>query len=92
MNPIFEFLHGKTYRLHGVSGTFCHKVGRAIYPYRRTVEDLYHEPDANGRRTKYYRDRRADLGDDWSTCLTQAIDTYCDIATKLGYEIEATIR
>ncbi len=86
MNPVFEFLNGKTYKLDGVSGTFRHKVSQARYPYPRTVEDLYHDKDAAGRRTKRYQDIKRELGDDYSTCLTNSIDEYCEIAHELGYK------
>lgn len=83
MNPVFQFLHGKTYKINGVSGTFEHKT----YQDRtgRLVQDLYHNADSNGRRTKYYQQTKRELGDDYSTCLTTSIHTYCEAARTLGY-------
>lgn len=85
MNPVFEFLNGKTYKLYGVSGTFEHKITESVYPTRRTVESLYHNPDAKGRRTTRYQETKRLLGDDHTTDLTSSIDTYCEIACELGY-------
>ena len=84
-NPVFEFLDGKSYTLNGISGVFAHETHRAIFPYPHTVERLNHEPDEEGRCSEAYRETRSELGDDWSTDLTNAIETYCEIALKMGY-------
>jgi hypothetical protein len=84
MNPVFEFLNGKTYKLDGVSGKFEHKAYTDRLGLLR--QELYHNPDKRGQRTRYYEEKRRLLGDDWSTCLTQNIDGYCDIAIELGYK------
>lgn len=84
LNPVFEFLHGKPYKLDGMSGVLQHT--HCIDCHGILRQELYFNIDARGRRTKYYQDRRRELGDDWSRCLTQDIDTYCRIARELGCE------
>jgi hypothetical protein len=87
-NPVFCFLDGRTYTLHGISGVFKHEVRQVRYPCARTEERLTFHPDEEGQGTKQYRIVRRELGDNWSTDLTDAIETYCDIATELGYREE----
>jgi hypothetical protein len=78
-NRVFEFLHGREYTHDGIRGVFEH-VGE--YPY----EKLYHNPIARGRRTPQYKAIKAQLGDDWSTDMTDLIETYCKAALELGYK------
>ena len=84
-NPVFEFLDGRSYTLNEISGQFRHETRRAIYPYPRTIEKLTFQPDEKGQATEEYRQTRRELKDDWTTDLTDAIDTYCDIAIELGF-------
>jgi len=85
LNPVFQFLDAKPYTLNGISGHFKHEVRVARYPYRRREERLTFQPDATGQQSEEYRATRRELKDDWSTDLTDAIDTYCDIAIELGF-------
>jgi hypothetical protein len=84
-NAIFEYLHGRPYTLDGISGQFEYRSHQAIYPYPRMVARLWHTPDAAGRDTEEYRKLRRQLGDDWSTDLTDSIERFCAIALELGY-------
>lgn len=85
LNPLFEWLNGKSYKLDGMSGKFEHQHHYSPY-YGRVCEELYFNIDAKGRKTEQYQKTRRELGDDWSRCLTQDIETYCEIARSLGYE------
>lgn len=83
LNPVFEFLHGKSFKLDGMSGKFEHQ--HCIDRMGILRQDLYFNPDAKGRRTAYYQKVREELGDDWSRNLTQDIEGYCDAARALGF-------
>jgi hypothetical protein len=85
MDELFAFLHGKSYVLDGIRGVFHYETCKARVPYERIVHKLSHEPDASGRRTKQYREIKRQLGDDWSTDLTDG-ERLCDIAVELGYK------
>lgn len=87
-NSVFEFLDAKHYILDGVSGVFHHRIWTARYPYLHKREELAHEADDEGLCSEAYRKTKRELGDDWSSDLTNAIDLYCDIAAKLGYTEE----
>jgi hypothetical protein len=86
LTDLFGALHGLTYVLDGISGTFRHtaewvplKGGTGYLRHR-----LRHEPDAAGRRTVQYQDIRYMLEDDWTTDLTDSPDVYLRIAEELG--------
>lgn len=83
-NEIFDFLHGKEYILHGIHGIFEYKATFSRY-LNRWEHSLYHNPSEIGQQTEEYRKTRRKLGDDWTTDLTNNIESYCAIATKLGY-------
>lgn len=85
MNPIFEFLHGKEFTYDGIHGHFEWTIRRNRY-LNRYEEDLYFNPSPEGKRTKEYQKMRESLGDDWGICLTNAIETYVEIAISLGYK------
>jgi len=85
MDPILQFLDGKVYVLDGVSGVFRHRVSHARFPYEHEVEQLFHEPDAAGRRTETYQRIKRMLGDDHDTDMTNS-ERVVDIALELGYE------
>ena len=84
-DSVFTFLDGKSFTLDGVHGQFRHEVRWAVYPYAHATERLYHEPSAKGRRSEAYQALRREYRDDWVTDLTDSIERYCEIATKLGY-------
>lgn len=89
LDPMFAFMDGKEYTLHGVHGTFKHNAYNAIYPYAHVAETLIHEASAKGKRSATYQTRRDELGDDFVTDLTDSIDTLCEAAVKLGYTTPA---
>ena len=83
-NPVFAFLNGKAFTLDGVHGTFKHSC--YVDRHGLTVNRLDHNPSAAGKRSEAYRKVRQQLRDDWSTDLTDSIETYCKIATDLGFK------
>lgn len=87
-NRMFEWLNGRRCTLNGIAGRLKYEVSHAIYPYAHTVERLTHEPTPAGQRTETYMYHKRALGDDWVTDLTTSIETYCDIAHRLGYREE----
>lgn len=86
-NELFTFLDGKAYTLDGIHGTFRQDVWVGL---DRVSEYLRHVPSAQGKRSKAYQDTKRQLGDDWSTDLTNGL-RYVDIAIELGYSTENNV-
>ena len=86
--PLFGFLDGKEWTLDGIHGHFQHETSEARYPYRRIVERLNHVPSAKGMQSKRYKAIRRKLGDDWTTDMTNSVESYCDVATALGFTMD----
>jgi hypothetical protein len=81
-NELFEKLDGKNYTHNGIPGKLKHGVYKDRF--NLTVNKLYHQASAKGKKTAAYLAIKATLGDDWDTDLTNNIDLYCEIARKLG--------
>lgn len=86
MNALFAFLDGRKHTLGGVAGTLVHETQECRYPYPHKRERLIHRPSPAGCRTVAYARTRQALGDDWVTDLTDDIERYCSIASKLGFK------
>lgn len=61
---------GRIVKLDGINHRIRVSRYNAIYPYPRIVTTVSAEPC--DRRTRYYRDIRAELGDDWSTDILES--------------------
>ena len=88
-DEIFEFLDGKEWTMDGVHGTL-------VYVHRQIPETavfyggwwehtLEHRASEEGKRSEAYQKTRRSLRDDYTTDLTDAFDTYINIAVELGY-------
>jgi hypothetical protein len=73
----FSYLHGKIVEREGMTGTLRYEHYEARYPYAHTVHKLTWEADAKSRETEAYLYVRRQLGDDWSSDLTDS-DCWCD--------------
>mgnify|MGYP001074389770 CR=1 FL=1 len=56
---------GRKVVLNGVAHKIRVSTYRAIYPYEHVAITVHADPV--DKRTKYYRDTKRELGDDWST-------------------------
>lgn len=86
-NPVFDFLDGRTVTRKGIQGRFKVQVVTAKYPYPRTLTSLIWEPTAKGRATAAYQKVKRELGDDWTSDLTQDPEEFCAIAIRLGFTL-----
>lgn len=87
MSDIFEFLNGKIYSYNGLDGIFQHKKYKT--KHHGTIERLYHEKTEKAKESPEYLKIKYELGDDWSSDLTNDIETVCNIALELGYIYES---
>lgn len=74
-----EWCNGQTVTHEGISGRIELRGER---PYQK----VYHNPDAEGKRTRAYADMREQLRDDWSTDLTDS-DLLCEHMATLGVDV-----
>ncbi len=73
---------GRVVLIDGINHKIRVNRYNAIYPYPRIVTTVDAEPC--NRNTKYYRDIRRQLGDDWSTDILQSDPSLqCDVLLQL---------
>lgn len=77
LDQFYAYVDGQSYTLDGISGTLT------VERDARGITRLLHTADAKGRGTDTYRERRRQLGDDYSSELPG--DLYGNIAVKLGF-------
>lgn len=70
-------LHKKEVSIDGIIHVLNVSVFTAIYPYKHDVISVMAEP--KDKTTKYYRDEKRRLGDDWSIDVLESFDLLCDI-------------
>jgi len=87
MNDVFAFLDGRTFIHNGISGHLKHDLAIGIHPLRAHERLLFY-PDSIGRQTPEYLETKKKLGDDWVSDLTDDLETYCNYAMELGYELQ----
>jgi hypothetical protein len=73
--------NGKTVLINGIKHKLEVRTHRAIYPRRYIAVTVYAAPI--NRNTKYYRDTKAKLGDDWSTDVLYNPELAADILEQL---------
>lgn len=79
-------INGKSCTLHGVHGHIkVERRKRGSYYGGGYETKIYHEPSARGKRSEAYRKLRHEMGDDWSTDLTQ-VEDIAEIGRKCGVE------
>lgn len=79
-------LDGKTCTLDGVHGHIrVERRKRGSYYGGGVETHITHEPSARGKRSEAYRKLRREMGDDWSTDLTN-VENIDEIARKCGVE------
>jgi len=74
-DAFLSMLHGRTVVLDGISGVIRYEPSR-----------ITHEPDAEGRDHPEYQWVRDQVGDDWTTDLTQSRSILRRIANELGID------
>lgn len=74
-NEALEVIDGKRYTLDGIEGVI--RVDRS----RRFYTRVNHDPTAKGKKTAAYLKIKKQLGDDWSTDLSDS-ERLADIASK----------
>lgn len=81
-----EYLHGREHTIDGIHGHFMLVPGhKAKYPYEHmTKPRLHHEPSTIGRGSSSYRKIKKELGDHWSTDMTDS-ENLDSIAGEHGY-------
>lgn len=73
---------GRVVKLDGINHVLRCNRYKAIYPYERIVTTVHAEPQ--NRTTRYYRDIRRELGDDWSTDILQSdVTIQCEVMAQL---------
>ena len=73
---------GKVVTLDGIKHVLRVESYRAIYPYVRDVLKVWATPV--NRRSRYYQDVRARLGDDWSTDVLESdVCVIADVISQL---------
>lgn len=85
-NQALESLNGREYVHRGIHGVL-HYGGRRFY------ERLTHDPSSIGKETEAYAVTRRELGDDWSTDLTDCEEAVVAIFEHFGiyYDAEARV-
>jgi hypothetical protein len=73
--------NGKTVLIDGIKHVIEVSTIRAIYPYRHTSISVYARPV--NRKSKFYQDTKAKLGDDWSTDVLSSPELQCEILNQL---------
>jgi len=73
---------GRVVTLDGIKHRLRVEQYEAIYPYKRTVTKVWATPV--NRTSRYYRDIRAALGDDWSTDILESdVCVVSDVVAQL---------
>lgn len=81
------FAHnGKEVWIHGYRHTLSVKRSDAIYPYAHTVVRVHAVPV--NHETRYYRDTRQALGDDWSIDVLGSDEITPCVMYQLGWHVE----
>lgn len=75
LEQAYEALEGMAYTLDGVAGTI--HITRV-----HGMTEVEHHPTAAGRRSKRYRETRAELGDDYTTTVTSDEKTMGDLFAR----------
>lgn len=65
IRDLYKIHSGKKVKLRGRSHKIKYSSQEAVYPYKHTA--IYVGLDPVNKKTKYYRDMRNKLGDDWET-------------------------
>lgn len=74
--------HGKRVIVNGLAYVLDVSVIKAVYPRREERLSVYAKPV--NRRTKVYRQIKADLGDDWDTDVLGSFDFEMEVLTQIA--------
>lgn len=77
LEQAYEKIDGMPWKVNGVSGTL--RVERI-----NGMTEIVHHANAAGKRSKHYREVRQQLGDDFTTTVSQDIDEMGRIFATVG--------
>lgn len=81
----FEDCDGREVKINGLKHRIRYQEFKAVYPYERIVVFVSAEPV--NRNTKYYRETKRCLGDDWSIDVSSLEpQDLVDVMQQLGIE------
>jgi hypothetical protein len=72
---------GKTVTIDGIKHKIKVSTFEAIYPYKHAAITVYATPV--NRYSKYYREIKKELRDDWSTDVLSSLEMECEILSQL---------
>lgn len=72
---------GKKVKIDGIVYKIRVDCYRAIYPYERQEIKVY--ADVVNKNSKFYRDLKAEYGDDWSTDVLESFEFMCEALRQL---------
>ena len=76
--------HGKRFIVNGLAYTIDVSVIMAVYPRREERLSVYARPV--NRRSKVYKQVKANLGDDWDTDVLGSFDFECEILRQIALQ------